>query len=188
MPPAFAATIGGTTSVLAGGKFANGATTAAFQHLFNAEAGHDAAKDDDGLQVQAQTDRLKEFAGTGVNERLGEAFVGIGKGTGVQLNAGPLGVGATPFAGDPDVRIVVNLGLYKVVRDSSGGFRIVAARNLGPVTLSVDSNGRISGGQNVIKTSLTIGSPTVNIKISLDPSKGTIPVIPGTVQDGMKNK
>ena len=36
----FAATVGGTTSVLAGGKFANGATTAAFQHLFNDEAAH----------------------------------------------------------------------------------------------------------------------------------------------------
>lgn len=33
-----AATIGGTASVLAGGKFANGAVTSAFQHLFNAEA------------------------------------------------------------------------------------------------------------------------------------------------------
>lgn len=33
-----AATIGGTASVLAGGKFANGAVTSAFQHMFNAEA------------------------------------------------------------------------------------------------------------------------------------------------------
>lgn len=35
---AVAAVIGGTTSVLSGGDFANGAYTAAFQHLFNAEA------------------------------------------------------------------------------------------------------------------------------------------------------
>jgi hypothetical protein len=35
---AMAATIGGTASALAGGKFANGAVTSAFQHLFNAEA------------------------------------------------------------------------------------------------------------------------------------------------------
>jgi len=34
-----AATIGGTASVLAGGKFANGAVTSAFQHLFNQESG-----------------------------------------------------------------------------------------------------------------------------------------------------
>lgn len=34
---AFAAVVGGTTSELGGGKFANGARTAAFQHLFNAE-------------------------------------------------------------------------------------------------------------------------------------------------------
>jgi hypothetical protein len=33
-----AATAGGTASALGGGKFANGAVTAAFQHLFNAEA------------------------------------------------------------------------------------------------------------------------------------------------------
>jgi len=33
-----AATIGGTASVLAGGKFANGAVTSAFQHLFNQES------------------------------------------------------------------------------------------------------------------------------------------------------
>jgi hypothetical protein len=33
----FAAAVGGTASVLGGGKFANGAVTAAFQHLFNAE-------------------------------------------------------------------------------------------------------------------------------------------------------
>jgi hypothetical protein len=32
-----AAVVGGTTSELAGGKFANGATTAAFVHLFNSE-------------------------------------------------------------------------------------------------------------------------------------------------------
>ena len=36
---AFAAVVGGTTSELGGGKFANGAQTAAFQHLFNAESG-----------------------------------------------------------------------------------------------------------------------------------------------------
>ncbi len=30
--------IGGTVSAISGGKFANGAYTAAFQHLFNAEA------------------------------------------------------------------------------------------------------------------------------------------------------
>lgn len=35
---AAAATIGGTASALAGGKFANGAVTSAFQHLFNQEA------------------------------------------------------------------------------------------------------------------------------------------------------
>lgn len=35
---AFAAVVGGTASVLGGGKFANGAVTSAFQHLFNAEA------------------------------------------------------------------------------------------------------------------------------------------------------
>ncbi len=34
---AFAAVVGGTASVLGGGKFANGAGTSAFQHLFNAE-------------------------------------------------------------------------------------------------------------------------------------------------------
>lgn len=33
-----AATIGGTASKLSGGKFANGAVTSAFQHLFNQEA------------------------------------------------------------------------------------------------------------------------------------------------------
>ena len=31
--------VGGTASALGGGKFANGAYTAAFQHLLNAEAG-----------------------------------------------------------------------------------------------------------------------------------------------------
>jgi len=36
---AAAATIGGTASVLGGGKFANGAVTSAFQHLFNNESG-----------------------------------------------------------------------------------------------------------------------------------------------------
>lgn len=35
---AIVATAGGTASALGGGKFANGAVTAAFQHLFNAEA------------------------------------------------------------------------------------------------------------------------------------------------------
>jgi RHS repeat-associated protein len=35
---AVAATVGGTASVLAGGKFANGAVTSAFQHLFNSES------------------------------------------------------------------------------------------------------------------------------------------------------
>lgn len=34
----FAAVVGGTASALGGGKFANGAVTSAFQHLFNAEA------------------------------------------------------------------------------------------------------------------------------------------------------
>jgi len=32
-----AATVGGTASVIGGGKFANGAVSAAFVHLFNAE-------------------------------------------------------------------------------------------------------------------------------------------------------
>lgn len=38
---AIVATAGGTASALGGGKFANGAITAAFQHLFNAEAHRD---------------------------------------------------------------------------------------------------------------------------------------------------
>ena len=37
---ALASVVGGTTSVLGGGKFANGAYTAAFQHLLNSEAGN----------------------------------------------------------------------------------------------------------------------------------------------------
>jgi hypothetical protein len=41
---ALAATIGGTASALGGGKFANGAKTAAMQHLFNEEAIHAGAR------------------------------------------------------------------------------------------------------------------------------------------------
>jgi hypothetical protein len=40
------AVIGGTTSVIAGGKFANGAVTAAFSYAFN-ELAHASAKDED---------------------------------------------------------------------------------------------------------------------------------------------
>ena len=40
----FSAVVGGTTSVLGGGKFANGAITAAFQHLFNDEHGRPKAQ------------------------------------------------------------------------------------------------------------------------------------------------
>jgi hypothetical protein len=41
-----AAVVGGTTSEIAGGKFANGAATAAMVHLFNAEGNHGAVEED----------------------------------------------------------------------------------------------------------------------------------------------
>jgi hypothetical protein len=53
---ALAATIGGTASALGGGKFANGAKTAAMQHLFNEEIGYIA-------KAMAAANRLKGWRG-----------------------------------------------------------------------------------------------------------------------------
>jgi hypothetical protein len=52
--PAMAGIVGGTASALGGGKFANGAFTAAFQHLLNHENGMSKA-DQDAADYEAST-------------------------------------------------------------------------------------------------------------------------------------
>ncbi|MGJ8634058.1 MAG: FG-GAP-like repeat-containing protein [Luteolibacter sp.] len=72
-----AAVIGGTVSEVGGGKFANGAYTSAFQHLFNAEVvavivranGHVELYDDE---------TIREFTGFNSDEVLIEAAAGVG--------------------------------------------------------------------------------------------------------------
>jgi len=54
---AFAAMVGGTASRLGGGKFANGAMTGAFEHLFNQEAEPDA---DSADLAEAEEERIED--------------------------------------------------------------------------------------------------------------------------------
>ena len=60
---AVAAVIGGTASALGGGKFANGAWTAAFQHLLNSEAIFNKLLPLDKLAAQAASDVYDEKTG-----------------------------------------------------------------------------------------------------------------------------
>ena len=61
---ALAGLVGGTASVLGGGKFANGAYTAAFQHLLNAEMGREFRR----WKAEKIIDRIQEQVDSGITQ------------------------------------------------------------------------------------------------------------------------
>ena len=67
--------LGGTVSVIAGGKFANGAVTAAFAQAFGEAASRSALHDSSGLSERtdaAEINRVATLATTEANEALGD--------------------------------------------------------------------------------------------------------------------
>ena len=70
-----AAIVGGTISELSGGKFANGAATAAMVHLFNAENGLEQAQEEEGFGETI--DLVQEAIDAGENLESGKFFGSI---------------------------------------------------------------------------------------------------------------
>ena len=105
---AAAAVVGGTTSVITGGKFANGAITAAYANLYNAQRGAQKGQGSPGQMGRANRgNRVIDYDGfwDAVKEG-GSAKLGPGAGVHLkELKAGPLKLGGGVVFGSGGARL-----------------------------------------------------------------------------------
>jgi hypothetical protein len=175
----FAAVVGGTASAVGGGKFANGATTSAFQHLFNAEA-HAALRKASAVATGKSTTSSPVTYSGKISYKAGGAIVSYGRFEGtVTSNTNPaqtyeitgslygIGFQLGYFSGTADVSFTG--ASPNDIKGANGGFFLGSAGiGAGPANIvSVDQTVFIN--QNTRETLTNAGGSVLSFATDTSP-------------------